>query len=122
MRAPDAEADDRHRAGTDPPHSGASAFDSLRDGNAGQPPQRRSALPLAAAAFVGAVAASVLVGWWTGSAALVSLFPDLEPMPFDAALALLAGALGLACVDRERHAPARVLAAFLIALGAITLV
>jgi hypothetical protein len=40
--------------------------------------------------FVLAVAAGVLLGWWTGSPALASLYTGLAPMPFDTALGLFA--------------------------------
>jgi signal transduction histidine kinase len=82
-----------------------------------QTAKRRSAVPFASALFVLAVAASVLLGWWTGTPALASLYTGFAPMPFDTALGLLVGALGMMCVDRERRAPARAAGAFLIALG-----
>jgi len=86
-----------------------------------QTAKRRSVVPLASAIFVIAIAAAVLLGWWTGSPALASLYTGFAPMPFDTALGLLVGALGMICVDRDRRAPARAAIVFLIALGGTAL-
>jgi signal transduction histidine kinase len=83
--------------------------------------KRRSAVPLASAVFVLAIAAGALVGWWSGSPTLAALYTGLAPMPFDTAFGLFAGALGMVCVDRERRAPVRVAIVFLIALGGTAL-
>jgi signal transduction histidine kinase len=86
-----------------------------------QTAKRRSAVPIRSAVFVLAIAVAVLAGWWTGSPALTSLNTGLAPMPFDTALGLFAGALGMICVDRERRTAARAAAVFLLVLGGSTL-
>jgi len=78
-------------------------------------------LPPAAAIFAAAVGAIVLIGWITGSAPLVQVFPTFAPMQYNAAIGFLLAGVGMLATLANRRFAARTAGTLVFALGAATL-